>query len=575
MSLLYTTYAPKMRLLIQRYVSSPDDVQDILHDGFVLALTRLNTLHNPERLDYWLATIMRNLCIKFLQAPDMQQILSELPDTEDLNGVEDLMDFDAIISLIDTLPEGYQNVFRLAVLENKSHKEIAGILGIAPNSSSSQLFRAKLQLRDLITNYRKQIGLLSLLLLTSSAGVFLILQDQNPTLSYQDLSLSSSFPSSISTKLGMLSTPLPAITPQPTVSGKSKITKSSAKRITSKEKKVSGANEEAQHVKQAEISHIEDTSDPILTADNSTKDNTSTISIESISIEMDSIKNPTEQNERINMEDLMAIEDYPLPVIEKTEDNNWTFALSLSTGNAEFGSNKSDFASDSSSADPSIPNIPDNPFPDKPGQDVSFGGDGNGEDDKDDTADDSTQNDMGKVARRGKSTAKPLKDQSHHNHQPISFSFTAQKRINSWLGIETGLSYTYLHTTFEDENRVTECHWHYLGIPLKVNFTAVKAGRFSFYGSVGGSIYIPVYSGASLDSGKAPLPGLSADGRFGSKPVWAAGVGIGVSFSLTDQISLYFEPTAQRYFTRKVSVPNLWSDEPWGLTFPIGIRFNW
>ena len=48
-----------------------------------------------------------------------------------------LMDF------IRELPTGYRTVFNLYVFEEKSHKEIAQLLGINEKSSASQLFRAK------------------------------------------------------------------------------------------------------------------------------------------------------------------------------------------------------------------------------------------------------------------------------------------------------------------------------------------------------------------------------------------------------------------------------------------------
>lgn len=65
--------------------------------------------------------------------------------------------------MIESLPEGYNKVFKLAVLEGLSHKEIGLLLNIAPHSSSSQLSRAKDILRKLISQYRIMIGLFILL----------------------------------------------------------------------------------------------------------------------------------------------------------------------------------------------------------------------------------------------------------------------------------------------------------------------------------------------------------------------------------------------------------------------------
>ena len=47
------------------------------------------------------------------------------------------------MQFIQELPEGYRTVFNLYTFEDKSHREIAEMLGINEKSSSSQLFRAK------------------------------------------------------------------------------------------------------------------------------------------------------------------------------------------------------------------------------------------------------------------------------------------------------------------------------------------------------------------------------------------------------------------------------------------------
>lgn len=67
--------------------------------------------------------------------------------------------YQTMLRMIESLPEGYNKVFKLAVLEGLSHKEIGLLLDIAPHSSSSQLSRAKDMLRKLISQYRMMIGL--------------------------------------------------------------------------------------------------------------------------------------------------------------------------------------------------------------------------------------------------------------------------------------------------------------------------------------------------------------------------------------------------------------------------------
>ena len=58
--------------------------------------------------------------------------------------------------LICELPPGYRTVINLYVFEEKSHKEIAKMLGIAEKTSSSQLYKAKALLGKWIKRYKKQ-----------------------------------------------------------------------------------------------------------------------------------------------------------------------------------------------------------------------------------------------------------------------------------------------------------------------------------------------------------------------------------------------------------------------------------
>ena len=59
--------------------------------------------------------------------------------------------------MIRQLPDGYRTVFNLFVFEEKSHREIAGLLGISESTSASQFHRARSILAKKIQEYRKSI----------------------------------------------------------------------------------------------------------------------------------------------------------------------------------------------------------------------------------------------------------------------------------------------------------------------------------------------------------------------------------------------------------------------------------
>lgn len=168
LGLLYETYLPAMRDIVSYYINNSDVVWDVIHDGFIIAFTSIGTLNNGAKVEAWLTTIMKNLSLQYLKSESFL-VNKPIPDIAvDANIDETVYDrqnltFEELNALIDKLPDGYGKVFRLAVLEGLSHKEIGALLGIASHSSSSQLTRAKAMLRRLIVKYRIETGILSII----------------------------------------------------------------------------------------------------------------------------------------------------------------------------------------------------------------------------------------------------------------------------------------------------------------------------------------------------------------------------------------------------------------------------
>ncbi len=163
LGLLYKTYADKMMRICLRYVSDEQTAQDLLHDGFLIIFSSLQTLRSPEKLESWMGKIMKNIALQYLKESRPTSItlesITESEEPAESMFSTDFPTYEHLLKTIETLPQGYRNVFKLAVLENLSHKEIAALLGIAPHSSSSQLARAKEMLRKLLSRYAFIIGL--------------------------------------------------------------------------------------------------------------------------------------------------------------------------------------------------------------------------------------------------------------------------------------------------------------------------------------------------------------------------------------------------------------------------------
>ncbi len=161
---LYKAYAQKMRGVCRRYISDEQTVEDVLHDAFVVIFTSFDRLRDVRRAEPWMKAITRNVaskCKDHLEA--LATVSLEETSEAELIAAEDEVIGDCkspqtvrgvplseVVRMIDRLPEGYGQVFRLSVFEGMTHKEIANMLGIEPHSSSSQLARAKKMLRKMI-----------------------------------------------------------------------------------------------------------------------------------------------------------------------------------------------------------------------------------------------------------------------------------------------------------------------------------------------------------------------------------------------------------------------------------------
>lgn len=173
LSLLYKIYADKMRRICFQYVPDEQIVNDLLHDGFIIIFTSISVLRSPEKLESWMGKIMKNISLRYLeQCRSITTVsLDSIEEYEEpsvpLSHSNDFPSYTLMLNMIESLPEGYGKIFKLAVLEGLSHKEIGLLLNIAPHSSSSQLSRAKDMLRKLLSPYRIVIGLFILLSIIS------------------------------------------------------------------------------------------------------------------------------------------------------------------------------------------------------------------------------------------------------------------------------------------------------------------------------------------------------------------------------------------------------------------------
>jgi len=158
---LYVRYSGYLAAVCSRYIADREQARDVLHDSFIKIFSAFGQFEYRGKgsLRAWMTRIAVNEALKSLKRRERFDPLPadrELPDT---NGGDDppLADIpqSVILEMIRALPAGYRTVFNLYVFEGRSHREIAGMLGIAESSSASQLHRAKNMLIKRIREYER------------------------------------------------------------------------------------------------------------------------------------------------------------------------------------------------------------------------------------------------------------------------------------------------------------------------------------------------------------------------------------------------------------------------------------
>jgi RNA polymerase sigma-70 factor, ECF subfamily len=157
---LYDCYAPKLLSVCFRYCGNRDDAEDILHDGFIKIIQKIQTfkIRSDGSFEAWMRRIMVNTSLNFLRNRmkeksfmDLDPILEKIDvhDEEEADPEEIYLQLDRekIMALICELPAGYRTVFNLHVFEQYGHREIAQLLKCSENTSKSQLSKARALLR--------------------------------------------------------------------------------------------------------------------------------------------------------------------------------------------------------------------------------------------------------------------------------------------------------------------------------------------------------------------------------------------------------------------------------------------
>lgn len=151
---LFDLFASSMYRVSYRYLRDEADSEDVLMMAFTRVFANLVNFNNrgDGSLQAWIRRIVVNESLMWLRRRNNYSLVESGETTEvaDLNELS-ILPAEDIARFIHALPDGYRTVFNLSVIEGYDHKEIAEMLGITEGTSRSQLSKARLALKKMLT----------------------------------------------------------------------------------------------------------------------------------------------------------------------------------------------------------------------------------------------------------------------------------------------------------------------------------------------------------------------------------------------------------------------------------------
>lgn len=157
---IYRTHSPRLYSVALRMLGNPADAEDMLQEIFLSAHRKLEGFRGEAALGTWLYRLTMNQCLDYLRSRTARtnQMTGTLDDEIGLSDVSSRGIAERTVASIDLeravaqLPEGARAAFVLHDVEGLEHREVAEVLGVAEGTSKSQVHKARLKLRALLSN---------------------------------------------------------------------------------------------------------------------------------------------------------------------------------------------------------------------------------------------------------------------------------------------------------------------------------------------------------------------------------------------------------------------------------------
>lgn len=168
--IIYQQHASRVYALCLRMVRETREAEDLTQEAFLQLFRKIHTFRGESAFSTWLHRLTANIVLMhFRKKKLISSSLEDINATDEdhtghnrelsapdlrLTGLFDRVD---LLAAIERLPEGCKAMFLLHDVQGYDHNEIAQILGCSIGNSKSQLHRARIRLRKLLSKLQRHV----------------------------------------------------------------------------------------------------------------------------------------------------------------------------------------------------------------------------------------------------------------------------------------------------------------------------------------------------------------------------------------------------------------------------------
>lgn len=167
---LYHRHSRRVYALCLRMTGNPIEAQDLTQDAFLQLFRKIKSFRGESSFSTWMHRLTVNVVLmRFRKKRHPEISLDETFNSDEEAAaakleirspdgrIQGAIDRVLIERAIDRLPDGYKLMFVLHDIQGFGHEEIAEIVGCSIGNSKSQLHKARMRMRELLTRRIRRI----------------------------------------------------------------------------------------------------------------------------------------------------------------------------------------------------------------------------------------------------------------------------------------------------------------------------------------------------------------------------------------------------------------------------------